>query len=253
MVSLPFVDPPVDAAVPLVAVPVAAVADWLASQPEPRRLWLTAAGFRGEAGQHATWPGPDGGIGGCAVAVGEPAAAAFAGLPLALPGGTYRLEGAEPALAAAAALAWAQGAYQFTRYRKPSRAPALLEMPQGIDGARVRAIAEALWLGRDLINTPANDMGPADLAAAAENVAARFGAVLTLTTGDALLEANFPLVHAVGRASASAPRLIDLTWGDPAARKLTLVGKGVCFDTGGLDLKPASGMLMMKKDMGGAA
>ncbi|MCB9959260.1 MAG: leucyl aminopeptidase family protein [Rhodospirillaceae bacterium] len=253
MVSLPFVDPTVDAAIPLVAVTAGAAADWLAAQPEARRQWLAGAGFRGEAGQSATWPGADGGIGGCVVAGGDPAAAAFAGLPLTLPAGTYRLEGAAPGLATTAALAWAQGAYQFTRYKTASRAPALLEMPPGVDAGRVRTIAEALWLGRDLINTPANDMGPADLAAAAEEVAGRFGATIALTVGEALLEANYPLIHAVGRASASPPRLIDLTWGDPAARKLTLVGKGVCFDTGGLDLKPASGMLMMKKDMGGAA
>jgi leucyl aminopeptidase len=114
-------------------------------------------------------------------------------------------------------------------------------------------MAEAVTLARDLINTPANDMGPEQLAQAAQALAQRFGAQFNCIVGDELVQQNFPLIHAVGMASARAPRLIDLTWGDPAHPKVTLVGKGVCFDTGGLDLKPSSGMLIMKKDMGGAA
>jgi len=126
-------------------------------------------------------------------------------------------------------------------------------VPEGIDRAEIERTAEAVTLTRDLVNTPANDLGPAEIEATARALAARFGADITVTTGDDLLAANFPLIHAVGRASARAPRLIDLSWGDPDAPKVTLVGKGVAFDTGGLDIKPPSGMLLMKKDMGGAA
>src|SRR5207237_828935 len=129
----------------------------------------------------------------------------------------------------------------------------LLVAPDGIDIADISRMAEAAALARDLINTPANDMGPEQLAAAAGLLASRFGADFNCTVGDELLAQNFPLIHAVGMASPRAPRLIDFCWGDPAHPKVTLVGKGVCFDTGGLDLKPSSGMLIMKKDMGGAA
>ncbi len=118
---------------------------------------------------------------------------------------------------------------------------------------KIRRTVEAVTLTRDLVNTPANDLGPAEIEAAVRALAARFGAAVTVTTGDDLLAANFPMIHAVGRASPRAPRLIDLVWGDAAHPKVTLVGKGVVFDTGGLDIKPSSGMLLMKKDMGGAA
>jgi leucyl aminopeptidase len=125
--------------------------------------------------------------------------------------------------------------------------------PEGVDLAEISRIAEAAALARDLINTPSNDMGPEELAAAARDLAGRFGADFNCIVGDDLVQQNFPLIHAVGMASTRAPRLIDFSWGDPSHPKVTLVGKGVCFDTGGLDLKPSSGMLIMKKDMGGAA
>ena len=126
-------------------------------------------------------------------------------------------------------------------------------LPPGVDGADVSRIAEGIFLARDLINTPANDMGPQELADAAATLAKRHRAKFSMIAGDALLKANYPLIHTVGRASPRAPRLIDFAWGRTAAPKVTLVGKGVCFDSGGLDLKPSSGMLTMKKDMGGAA
>ncbi|MEO1015005.1 MAG: leucyl aminopeptidase family protein [Pseudomonadota bacterium] len=150
-------------------------------------------------------------------------------------------------------LGWALGRYQFTRYRgRPARG-ARLVAPEGVDLEPVRRAASAVALARELVNTPAIDMLPDALDAAARVVAEGAGAKIHTIVGDDLLTRNFPLIHAVGRASAVAPRLIDLTWGDPGAPKLTLIGKGVCFDSGGLNIKPSGGMALMKKDMGGAA
>ena len=174
-------------------------------------------------------------------------------LATALPAGTYALAGA-PVPPLEAAVGFGLGAYKFTRYKAASNGETrALKLPAGVDRARVLAIVEGVWLGRDLINTPANDMGPDELEAAARALAKQHGATVTSIVGDDLLAQNFPMIHAVGRASPRAPRLIDLTWGPADARKVTLVGKGVCFDTGGLDIKPAAAMLLMKKDMGGAA
>ena len=175
-------------------------------------------------------------------------------LPSVLPAGTYRFANA-PHDARLAALAFALGAYRFTRYRKAKDKPVKLVLPDGVDGDDLTRITDGVTLARDLINTPANDMGPADLEAAARNLAKRHGAKFHSIVGDQLLKQNFPLIHAVGRAADAkrAPRLIELRWGKAGHPKITLVGKGVCFDTGGLDLKPDSAMLIMKKDMGGAA
>jgi len=172
-------------------------------------------------------------------------------LPGLLPAGVYRFANA-PHDASLATLAFALGSYRFSRYRKADAPAARLAPPDGVDMAGVTRIADAAMFARDLINTPSNDMGPEELAQAARAVANRFGASFTCVTGEELKQ-GFPLVHAVGMASSRAPRLIDFSWGKPAHPKVTLVGKGVCFDSGGLDLKPSSGMLMMKKDMGGAA
>jgi len=149
-------------------------------------------------------------------------------------------------------LGWLLAQYAFGRYRPAEGARARLVAPEGVDAARLLVLAEAEFLTRDLINTPANDMGPEALEAAARDMAARHGFAVKVIAGDDLLDQNFPLIHAVGRAAAQAPRLIELTRGD-SGPALTLVGKGVCFDTGGLDIKPASSMALMKKDMGGAA
>lgn len=173
-------------------------------------------------------------------------------LPGLLPAGTYCFANA-PHDTRLAALAFALGGYRFNRYRKADVPQARLVPPDGVDAAELVRTAEAAALARDLINTPSNDMGPAELETAARRVADRHGAQFTCIIGDDLLAQNFPLIHAVGMASTRAPRLIELAWGDPTHPKVTLVGKGVCFDTGGLDLKPSSGMLLMKKDMGGAA
>ncbi len=156
--------------------------------------------------------------------------------------------------ATAAATGWALGGYRFERYKstKARKLPTLV-WPARADKARANAMAESISLVRDLINTPAEDMGPSELAAAARALGRSHKADVKVITGDALLKQNYPTIHAVGRASDDAPRLIDLTWGRKSDPKVTLVGKGVCFDTGGLDLKPAAGMLRMKKDMGGGA
>ncbi|WP_245624114.1 leucyl aminopeptidase family protein, partial [Jannaschia donghaensis] len=151
-----------------------------------------------------------------------------------------------------AALGWLLSSYGFTRYKGKATDGAHLKAPKGIDAARLEAIAAGEFLTRDLINTPASDMGPDELEQAARDLAATHGATLHVTEGDDLLTQNFPLIHAVGRAATRVPRLIDMTWGTDGPQ-VTLVGKGVCFDTGGLNLKPGASMGLMKKDMGGAA
>jgi leucyl aminopeptidase len=219
-----------------------------------------AAGFEPKAGRHLILPGKNG-LGGILFGLenGDEAKDAFLVGRLAqhLPDGAYRFAN-EPHDARLAALAVALGLYRFTRYRKAEARAVKLELPQSVDREDLQRIVEAVTLARDLINTPANDMGPAQLEQAARKLAARHSATIGAIVGDALLEKNFPLIHAVGRAAVSAPRLIDMTWspdsrGDAAYPRVTLVGKGVCFDTGGLDIKPDTGMLNMKKDMGGAA
>ena len=215
--------------------------------------FVRAAGFAAAAGTTLAAPGRSG-LGcvlfGLGAEAGRPAL--LAGRLAALPRGDYALGTGFPD-AATATLAFALGAYRYTRYRE--RQPgARLVIIGGAESARTIRIADGVYLARDLINTPANAMGPAELALAAEDLAARHGAAIEITQGDALAD-GFPLIHAVGAAAtpSRAPRLIDLTWGDPGDTKVTLVGKGVCFDTGGLDIKPSAGMLLMKKDMGGAA
>ena len=178
----------------------------------------------------------------------------LAALPMALPAGNYRLAtGLAPDLVTTLVLGWELGAYQFTRYKKPARLPAKLVWPEGAARAYVTAVAEAVNRGRDLINTPAEDMGPQELAAVVREVGQAHGAQLHEIIGGKLLKENYPLLHAVGRASHRPPRLVELRWGKAGDPLVTLVGKGVCFDTGGLDLKPSSAMYLMKKDMGGAA
>ncbi len=234
-------------AVEVVAEP--ALVAWRATQDEAVGPWLDAAGFAGAAGEFALLPDADGGVGRVVAGVGEqPSLASLGALAAKLPPMDYRLANAS-AHADKLALGWALGGYRFDAYKsKPRAMPRLLVgNPALLDEWR------AIALCRDLVNTPAADMLPHDLEAAARAVAARHGATVEATTGAALLRRGFEAVHAVGRASASAPRLIDLRWGSPEHPKVTLVGKGVCFDSGGLDLKPAAGMRLMKKDMGGAA
>lgn len=215
--------------------------------------WARANGFSGEAGRTLVVPGEKGALGGALFGIGDgEGALALGALSKALPEGDWHFASApaEPELAATALVL---GGYAFTRYgKKPGKALRFV-LPAGVDAGRVRRIADGVFLTRDLVNTPTSDMGPEELEKAVRSLAAAHSAEISVVTGDDLLDRNFPMIHAVGRASTGAPRLIDMRWGPQGAPKVTLVGKGVCFDTGGLDIKPSSGMLLMKKDMGGAA
>jgi leucyl aminopeptidase len=220
------------------------------------RAFVDAAGFDPKPGRHLLLPGKGDGLGGVLFGLEADAGEADPFLPgrLAdlLPAGTYRFANA-PHDARLAALAVALGAYRFTRYRAAEAKGVRLEIPKGLDGDELSRIAEGVALARDLVNMPANDLGPAELEEAARTLAARHGASVRAVIGDDLIKQNLPLIHAVGRAADRAPRLIDLTWGDAAHPRITVIGKGVTFDTGGLDIKPESAMRIMKKDMGGAA
>jgi len=225
--------------------------------PEPARQFASANDFTAKPGKCLTLPAADGQIAQVVFGLEDESSKSRdlfrpGALPGLLPPGVYRFANAPHDLRLAT-LAFALGSYRFGRYRTAETSEVRLVPPDGVDVADIARMAEAAALARDLINTPSNDMGPEQLADAAKALAERFGASFGCITGDELVKQNFPLIHAVGMASTRAPRLIDLQWGDPAHPKVTLVGKGVCFDTGGLDLKPSSGMLLMKKDMGGAA
>lgn len=241
--------------VPVTLLKKAELEGWLEAAPAHQAAWVRRLGFTGGPGSTALIPGTDGGLSRVLVGVGDRIDIwSLAGLPGSLPAGSYRLDTRlEPSVATAAATGWALACYQFTRYKASTKSFASLVVPAEADQAAVERFATAAFMVRDLVNTPAEDMGPPELAAAAETLAAEYGAEINVIIGDDLLTQNYPMIHAVGRAAAKAPRLIDLRWGDAGHPRVTLVGKGVCFDTGGLDIKPAAGMLMMKKDMGGAA
>jgi leucyl aminopeptidase len=253
----PFETAPATASIPVY---FATKATWAAVSkelPPQAQQFAKANDFTGKPGKCLTLPSPDGQIALALFGLEEADSKSRdlfrpGALPALLPPGVYRFANA-PHDTRLAALAFALGSYRFGRYRKTEQPDVRLVPPDGVDIADITRMAEAASLARDLINTPSNDMGPEELASAAEQLAARYGASYKAIIGDELVRQNFPLIHAVGMASTRAPRLIDLNWGDPAHPKVTLVGKGVCFDTGGLDLKPSSGMLIMKKDMGGAA
>ncbi|APZ43634.1 leucyl aminopeptidase family protein [Acidihalobacter ferrooxydans] len=225
---------------------------WLEAQTEPVRAWLQNTGFEPKPRRYLHLPGETARV--LIIVERFDDMWALAELPYRLPAGTYRLEGVNETLQQRAlALGWALGAYRYTRYKSADRAPAELLLEDAALRKAIEREAGAIADVRDLINTPTQDMGPAQLAQAAAELAAAHNAGYSCTVGTTLLSHNYPMIHAVGRASAHPPRLIDLRWGDEAHPRLTLVGKGVCFDTGGLDLKTASGMRLMKKDMGGAA
>ncbi|MGA9793924.1 MAG: leucyl aminopeptidase family protein [Rhizomicrobium sp.] len=242
-------------AVKLHAVKAADLKRWLGARGKREAQWIRDAGFAAKGGELLLVPGAGGGLGAAVLGLGKGEdMLALAQFSEALPQGTYALGDVPDAFAGTtAALAWILGTYNFGRYKKNKRQFPKLVLPKDADGEDATRIAEGVFLARDLVNTPSNDMGPEELAEAARALAKRHGANIALIVGDELLTKNYPLIHTVGRASVRAPRLIDFSWGKPGARKLTLVGKGVCFDTGGLDLKSSAGMLTMKKDMGGAA
>jgi leucyl aminopeptidase len=244
-----------ESAVPIHAVKADALERELAALGERDRRFAEAGGFTGEAGRHLLVPDAEGNVGRVLFGLGDGRTdggpLVFGRLATALPAGSYYLanEVDAPDLAA---LGFALGSYRFDRYRKPRPAGARLVAPEGVDAAAIGRIRDAVFLTRDLINIPSNDLSPRGLADAANALAARHGADFTVTEGDALVR-DFPLIHAVGVGSDRPPCLIDMRWGSEADPKITLIGKGIVFDTGGLDIKPPAGMALMKKDMGGAA
>ena len=230
--------------------------DWLATQPERVRVWLNAVGFTGASGSVAVIPSEDGAAMAAVAGIGTAEQRVRGRFVLAeaqakLPDGVYRIEDFAGLDAGEQALGWLLSRYRFDRYKAGKGPGAELAVPAGVDVARVEAMAAGEALTRDLINTPASDMGPDALEQAGNALAREFGASFDLVAGDELAR-DFPMIHAVGRAAERAPRLLDMRWGKVGPR-LTLVGKGVCFDTGGLNIKPGVSMGLMKKDMGGAA
>jgi leucyl aminopeptidase len=244
----------VTGAIPVHLVTKDSLPGWLEAAAPADRGWVAANAFEARQGARLLLPGKEGVLSAVLYAF-DPAAGpfAFSALAAALPAGTYRVETRlDRAMADDVAIGFALAHYRFDRYRKMERSKALLVWPKAADRGAVTRRVEAQALVRDLINTPAEDMGPAELAEAARSVAKAGGAEFDVTVGDQLVKRNLPLVHAVGRASSRAPRVIDIAWGRQGPR-VALVGKGVCFDSGGYDLKSAEGMKLMKKDMGGAA
>lgn len=234
----------------------------LEKRPETEVKWAKASGFKAKAGTLCPLPGADGSVATILLGVGDKLPDAndpwwLASAQEKLASGVYEIANApDDATLAAGALGWAAASYQFDKYlSEPSDEMAVLALPAGIDCAGIIDEAAAIALVRDLVNTPTEDLGPAELQDAAEALAEKFGGTCATIVGEDLLDENFPAIHAVGRAAAEGrePRLIDLNWGDEKHPKLTLVGKGVCFDTGGLDIKTGGFMRLMKKDMGGAA
>ncbi|KJZ19475.1 leucyl aminopeptidase family protein [Loktanella sp. S4079] len=245
-------------AIPLYVVETDGLDAVLSNFSDRGRKWVVGQGFTGALGQVVSIPGEDGSVDAVLAGYGSAKARArgrfhMGVIAAKLPQGIYRIaDGLSGADLEEAALAWLLAQYKFDRYAPATAAVAQLVAPDGVDADRIATIATGEALTRDLINTPASDMGPQELEDAARALANEHGANVTVTKGDDLVEAGFPMVHAVGRASTRAPRLIDMRWGN-AGPQLTLVGKGVCFDTGGLNIKPGASMGLMKKDMGGSA
>ncbi|GGX40640.1 leucyl aminopeptidase [Tateyamaria omphalii] len=245
---------PDDSTRPVHLLDEAAALDWLATQSQPVQEWANTHDFKGALGQALLLPDDAGAV----IGYGTERTRARDRFHLAagaakLPAGAYRLvSDLDPDTLASEALGWLLAGYRFDHYKDQTGMRAQLVRPEGIDAAKIEAIANGEALSRTLINTPASDMGPPDLEQAARDLASTFGAQVDVTIGEDLLAQNFPMIHTVGRAADRAPRLIDMTWGNTGP-KLSLVGKGVCFDTGGLNLKPGASMGLMKKDMGGSA
>ena len=245
--------------VPLDVVQSKDLGGYMAASPEPARLWLASNGFTAKLGETVVIPDATGKPYRVVVGWGDAKARRRGRFHMAttaagLPKGSYKIaSGLKGDDLEEAALAWLLSSYVFDRYKSKPAAKAHLVAPDGIDATRLETIASGDFLTRTLINTPTSDMGPVALEQAIRDLAKTHGAEVTAIVGDELLAQNFPMIHAVGRASDQAPRLIDMVWGQDSDPKVTLVGKGVCFDTGGLNIKPGSSMGLMKKDMGGAA
>ena len=245
-------------AIPLHVVSEDEFETWQSKQPGSVRTWLANVAFTGALGSVALVPGPDGAVMAAVAGTGTARQRARGRFVLAaaqahLPAATYEIAGGLDSLDAdEETLGWLLAQYRFGRYKSARPQGADLKAPQNVDATRIEAIAAGEAMTRDLINTPASDMGPDALEQAASALAKDYGASFRSCTGEALLKENFPMIHAVGRAAATAPRLLDMRWGTYGP-SLTLVGKGVCFDTGGLNIKPGASMGLMKKDMGGAA
>ena len=254
MPDVPYLADPESPVIPLIAVTPDTLEERLGELPDEQRHWARNTGFTGEPGKVCLVPGDAGELD--RVLFGDAEGGPLwrlAGLPQALPAGAYRLQDAgDHENAVQAALGWGLGAYRFDRYRKNRESEAWLVVEASVEQA-ARALLEAQCLVRDLVNTPTEDMGPVQLTDALQAEADRFDGEVTVVEGDALLDENYPAIHTVGRAAERAPRLAVLEWGDREAPLVVLVGKGVCFDTGGLNLKPGGSMALMKKDMGGAA
>ena len=246
-----------DSAVPLYAVSTAMLDGALSSALERHAGWLRSVGFSAAAGKIQFLPGEGGQFAGAVFGLGaDEDAFACAALPSLLPAGLYRFALVPQSTNGnRLALAWALGHYSFSRFKSGDavKPRAVLAWPADADRGQVLRMARGMMLARDLVNTPANAMGPQELAGAAASLAHEHGALFNVIEGRALVENNFPMIWAVGAGSSRAPRLVEFTWGDRSKPQVTLVGKGVCFDSGGLDIKSSSAMLTMKKDMGGAA
>ena len=245
----------VASATPVVVVHSSNFDAYLAHADSRTRSWLVATGFNAKAHTHALIPTAEGALEQVLVGIKDAGDVyALSHLPLSLPAGNYAVSSHHDTLASyATALSWGLGSYQFDRYKKASRAPANLIIAASDEVSRAQRTVASATLIRDLVNTPTEDMGPLHLSNVARDLAGQFGADFREWVGDELLANNFPAIHAVGRASHRPPRLIELIWGNPSHPRVAIVGKGVCFDTGGLDIKSADGMRWMKKDMGGGA
>lgn len=250
-VSLIDSDP---SATSIVAVTASSLPGAIANLNPRARDWVASTGFNGAEGTVSLIPGAEGGVETVLFGLPKDEPLGAGRLATILPAGSYCLAAGFPNLTMAA-LAFVLGGYAFTRFKAAIDGEIRLVLPEEVDGEDIRRIVASVTLARDLVNTPANLLGPAELSAAARDVAVRNGASFHEIVGGDLLKQNLPMIHTVGAAAAIGrePRLIDIAWGDIESPRVTLVGKGVCFDTGGLDLKTSSGMLIMKKDMGGAA
>ena len=228
---------------------------WLAKQPAYMKQWVKSSGFSANPQSVCLLPGEDGKLVKVLAGVEKPLHIwSLAHLPSQLPKGRYSIESRlKKDVVTQLALGWQLGSYDYTEFKKSSSSAAVLEIPAGCDKLAVKHANNGITLARELINTPPNVMGPEALASACKKLARQYDASCKIIVGDALLKQNYPAVHTVGRACEQAPRLADIRWGNAKHPKITLVGKGVTFDTGGLTLKPLSGMRLMKKDMGGAA